>query len=149
MIAAASPWSTWTDSSAGTAPPSNVEIRRLGFVDLRQLYADAAFVVMPLVDVDFQAGITTILEAMAMERAVLCTRTPGQTDTIVDGRTGRYVAPGDVVALRRAITTLLDEPAEAQHLGQAARGWVVEHAGIDRYAERLSSEVDVLRRRGP
>jgi glycosyltransferase involved in cell wall biosynthesis len=149
VIAAASPWSTWTDSSAGTAPPSNVEIRRLGFVDLRQLYADAAFVVMPLVDVDFQAGITTILEAMAMERAVLCTRTPGQTDTIVDGRTGRYVPPGDVVALRQAITTLLDDPTEAQHLGQAGRGWVVEHAGIDRYAERLSSEVDVLRRRGP
>ena len=131
VIAAASPWSKWADSSAGAQPPANVDIRRLGFVDLRQLYADAAFVVMPLMDVDFQAGITTILEAMAMARAVVCTRTPGQTDTIVDGCSGVYVPPGDVGALRQAITTLLDDAPEAERLGEGGRRWVEEHATVE------------------
>jgi glycosyltransferase involved in cell wall biosynthesis len=145
VIAAASPWSTWTDSSAGIEAPANVEIRRLGFFDLRQLYADAEVVVMPLVDVDFQAGITTILEAMAMARPVVCTRTTGQSDTIVDGSTGVYVPSGDAAALREAILALLADRARARQLGERARRWVEEHATIERYAERLAIEVDALR----
>jgi glycosyltransferase involved in cell wall biosynthesis len=148
VIAAASPWSTWADSSTGTEPPANVDIRRLDLFDLRQLYADAAFVVMPLEEVDFQAGITTILEAMAMSRAVVCSRTAGQDDTIVEGETGRYVPPGDADALRSAIVALLDDPAEAERLGRGGRSWVEQHASIERYADRLAGWVAVLRSDG-
>jgi len=144
VIAAASPWSTWADSSAGTEPPANVDIRRLDLFDLRQLYADAAFVVMPLEEVDFQAGITTILEAMAMSRAVVCSRTAGQDDTVVEGETGRYVPPGDADALRSAIVALLDDPAEAERLGRGGRAWVEEHGGIEGYADRLAGWVAAL-----
>jgi glycosyltransferase involved in cell wall biosynthesis len=119
--------------------PPNVEVRAFNQYDLRQLYADCAFVVVPLQETDFQAGITTILEAMAMERAVVCSRTSGQTDTIVDGETGRYVPPGDPVALRQAIERLLADPDEAHRLGAAGRRWAVEHADIGRYADRLAA----------
>ncbi len=139
VLAAASPWSKREDTSAGLAIPSNVEVRGFNQYDLRQLYADCAFVVVPLQETDFQAGITTILEAMAMERAVVCSRTEGQTDTIVDGETGLYVPPGDSAALRRAIQRLLDDPDEAHLLGAAGRRWAVEHADIRRYAERLAA----------
>jgi glycosyltransferase involved in cell wall biosynthesis len=145
VIAAASPWSTWADSSEGVEPPANVEIRRFDLFELRQLYADAALVVMPLVEVDFQAGITTILEAMAMARAIVCTRTEGQTDTIEDDVTGVYVPPGDAAVLRRRIVELLDDPAGASRLGGAARTWVEQHAALDRYATGLAAEVAVLR----
>jgi glycosyltransferase involved in cell wall biosynthesis len=138
VIGAASPWSKWPDSSKGGAVPANVEIRQLGFQDLRQLYADCAFVVMPLEDVDFQAGITTILEAMSMQRTIVCTRTAGQTDTIVDGRTGVYVAPRDSAGLRAAITCLLEDPARADQLGRCARHWVERHATVEVYADRLA-----------
>jgi glycosyltransferase involved in cell wall biosynthesis len=144
VIAAASPWSKWTDSSSLVAPPPNVEIRRLGFVDLRRLYAEAQLVVMPLDDVDFQAGITTILEAMAMERAVICTRTRGQTDTLIDGSTGVYVPLGDVPALRDAVAELVARPAEADRLGRQGRRWVLEQASLDVYARRLGRELDAL-----
>ena len=73
-------------------------------------------VVVPLQETDFQAGITTILEAMSMARALVCTRTSGQTDTIVEGETGRYVPPGDAGALRAAIEDLLADPDEAARL---------------------------------
>ena len=97
---------------------------QLGFVDLRQLYADARFVVMPLHDVEFQAGVTTILEAMAMGKAVVCSRTRGQTDVIIDGATGVYVPPGDAAALRAAIRGLLDDPDRADEIGARGRRYV-------------------------
>jgi glycosyltransferase involved in cell wall biosynthesis len=142
-IAAISPWSKYTDSSAGLAVPPNVVASGYDLFDLRQLYADAAFVVVPLEDTDFQAGITTILEAMAMGKAVICTRTTGQTDVVVDGETGIYVPAGDPLALREAMSGLLADPAEAARLGANGRRWVVAHADIDRYVARLRELVEL------
>lgn len=144
VIAAASPWSKQPDSSAGRELPANVTVRRLDLFELRDLFASSSFVVMPLVDVDFQAGITTILEAMAMGLAVVCTRTAGQTDTIVDDETGVYVEPGDPSSLRSAIERLLADPEEARRLGANARRWVVANADVDRYVDALARVVDEL-----
>jgi glycosyltransferase involved in cell wall biosynthesis len=143
VIAAASPWSKQSDSTTGRTIPANVEIRRLNLFELREVYAASEFVVMPLYDVDFQAGITTILEGMAMARPIVCTRTPGQTDTVIDGETGVYVPPGDPMGLREAIVRLLDDPDETRRLGQSARKWVVEHADIEQYARSIAEFVGI------
>lgn len=137
VIAAASPWSKREDSTAGQAIPDHVTVRRFSQFELRQLYADSAFVVMPLHSVNFQAGVTAILEAMAMGRAVICTRTPGQTDIIVDGETGLYVPPGDPNALRATIVQLLADPERARRMGEAARRQVERELNLDCYVERL------------
>lgn len=144
VIAAASPWSRQADSTRSGSLPANVRVERLSLFDLRALYAGARFVVMPLVEVDFQAGITTILEAMSMGKAVVCSRTEGQTDALVDGVTGVYVPPGDPQALRRAIEGLLDDGAASDRIGAAARAWVVEHADIERYADLVGGVVASL-----
>jgi glycosyltransferase involved in cell wall biosynthesis len=141
VVAAVSPWSKRADSSAGLDIPPNVEVRGFDLFELRRLYADASVVVVPLQETDFQAGITTILEAMAMGRAVVCTRTTGQTDTVIDGVNGVYVPTGDVRALRAAIEELLVDPAAADRLGAAGQGWVREHADIDVYVARLADLV--------
>jgi glycosyltransferase involved in cell wall biosynthesis len=138
VIAAASPWSRRADTSRDRPIPSNVRVERFDLAALRSLYASSRFVVVPLVDVDFQAGITTVLEAMAMGRPVVVTRTAGQTDTIVDGLTGRYVPPGDADALRQVIVELLGDRATCDRMGQAARAWAVEHAELDRYVDALA-----------
>jgi glycosyltransferase involved in cell wall biosynthesis len=140
-IAAVSPWSKYQDSSAGLDVPANVTARGYDLFELRQLYADAAFVVVPLEDTDFQAGITTILEAMAMGKAVVCTLTRGQTDVVVDGENGLSVPPGDPVALRQAIERLLADPAEAARFGGNGRRWVEEHADLDAYVAQLATLV--------
>ena len=142
VIAAASPWSKRKNEAGDMEVPPNVEVCRLGFADLRQLYGDADVVVMPLHDVEFQAGITTILEAMAMGRPVVCTRTRGQTDVIVDGATGVYVPPGDAERLRAAVEQLLDDRERATELGAAARKYVVEECDVRVYAKRLAEVVD-------
>jgi glycosyltransferase involved in cell wall biosynthesis len=140
-IAAASPWSKRSDSTQDQAIPENVAVRRFSQFDLRQLYADSRFMVMPLHNVEFQAGVTAILEAMAMGRAVICTRTPGQTDVVVDGETGLYVPPGDPSALRTAIERLLANPDEAERMGQAGRRLVEQSMSLDCYVERLRTFV--------
>ncbi len=141
VIAAASPWAKQPDTTAGQTIPPNVTVQRFNQYDLRQLYADSRFLVMPLYNVDFQAGVTAILEAMAMGRAVICSRTPGQTDVVVEGETGLYVAPGDAAALRTAIQSLLDNPAAAQRMGQAGRALVEREMSLEQYAERLNRHV--------
>jgi glycosyltransferase involved in cell wall biosynthesis len=138
VIAAASPWSKRSDSTEGQQIPENVEVRRFSQFELRQLYADSRFLVMPLENVEFQAGITAILEAMAMERAVICSRIPGQTDAVIDGETGMYVPQGDPEALRTAMEHLLQNPEEATRMGKAARKVVLQHMSLDRYVERLT-----------
>jgi glycosyltransferase involved in cell wall biosynthesis len=137
VIAAASPWSKRSDTTTGQSIPDNVTVRRFNQYELRQVYADSRFLVMPLYSVNFQAGVTAILEAMAMGKAVICSQTPGQTDVVVHEKTGLYVPPGDAGALRAAIQYLLDHPDEAERMGQAGRRRIEEEMNLDHYVARL------------
>lgn len=141
VIAAASPWSRRSDSTSGHAIPANVRVQKFSQYELRQLYADSAFLVMPLAEVDFQAGVTAILEALAMERAVICSRTPGQTDVIVEAQHGLYVPPGDAAALRAAIERLLADPELSVRLGRQGRRLMNERMSLDCYVEALAQHV--------
>jgi glycosyltransferase involved in cell wall biosynthesis len=138
VIAAASPWSKRADTTAQAEIPQNVTVRRFSQFELREQYAACQFVVMPLYDVNFQAGVTTILEAMAMGKAVICSRTQGQTDIIVDGESGIYVPPGDAAAMQAAIVRLLENPDEAERMGRNGRARVLSELSLDCYVKRLA-----------
>jgi glycosyltransferase involved in cell wall biosynthesis len=121
-IAAASPW-TKHDPLADRALPPNVVRRRMGYAELRELYDRSEFVVVPLHDVDFQAGSLVMYEAMAMGKAVIASRTAAHRygDIVRDGETGLLVPPGDVSALRQAVIRLHENPTEAARLGANGR----------------------------
>jgi glycosyltransferase involved in cell wall biosynthesis len=136
-IAAGSPWIASELRAPGALPPT-VEWRRYPRFELRDLYARAAVAVVPIVENDYQTGISTILEMMAMGKCVIATRTRGQTDTIVDGATGIYVPPGDREALRRALQRVLSNAGEAERIGRAARHFVETEASLDRFVERVT-----------
>jgi glycosyltransferase involved in cell wall biosynthesis len=110
-------------------------------LDLRLMYARARLVVVPLHDVDYDAGVTTITEAMAMGKAVVATRTRGQVDIIRDGENGIYVPPGDTAALRTAVRHLLDHPDDADRMGRAGRALVESRHTLDRWVRDV---VDVI-----
>lgn len=143
-LGASSPWSKHRNETEKRELPSNVSARRYEYVELRQLYADSSFIVVPLYDNDFQAGITTILEAMAMGKAVITTRTKGQIDTIKDGINGIYVPVGDVAALRTAVVRLLDNPTEAERLGSQARKDLLDGMTLDHWTDRISSAINKI-----
>ncbi len=129
--------------------PRNFEV--LGTLDrasLRELYARATVVVVPVLPTDFQAGVTTLLEAMAMGKAVVVTATDGQRDIVDDGETGVLVPPGDPGALRDAVRRLLDDTGERARLGRNARRAVESRFSLDVYATTLAAHLDELAEAG-
>jgi glycosyltransferase involved in cell wall biosynthesis len=122
--------------------PPNVAIHnQLSQLALRELYSRSRFVVVPLHDADFDAGVTTICESMAMGKALIVTRTRGQVDVIRDGVQGLYVPPGDPRALRQAIEYLLGNPEEAERMGRAGRDLAEERHALDKYVPRVAAIV--------
>lgn len=157
-IAAGSHWSSRRNNFGKGDIPRNVAVTSLSYRELRESYAGAHFVVVPLHDVDFQAGIITILEAMAMGKCVVVSQTRGQSGVVSgplmrDGRlqdigenawhdrTGIYVPPGDDAALRQTITYLLDRPDVARRMGEAGRAFIESHLSLDHFVERMSAVI--------
>lgn len=73
-----------------------------------------------------------LLEAMAMELAVVSTPVSGIPEVVHHGGTGLIVPPDDVGALADALARLLADPGLRRHLGMAARRWVTEHFDNER-----------------
>jgi glycosyltransferase involved in cell wall biosynthesis len=121
--------------------PANVWAGFASYVQLRDLYARAAVVAVPLLENDFQAGVTTMLEAMAMGKAIVVSATSGQRDVIEDGVTGLTVPPGDSRKLRDAIRFLLDSPSERRRLGRNAREAFEARFTLDHYARALLNQM--------
>lgn len=158
-IAAGSLWSTRKKNFVAADIPENVAVGRLQYPGLRAMYAAAHFVVVPLHDVDFQAGIITILEAMSMAKGVIVSRTAGQTGAVSGPlvrngefleigehswpeRTGLFVQPGDVASLRHAIEHLRAHPDQARAMGEAARRHVEAEFTVEHFVERMAALID-------
>lgn len=127
--------------ATGGLPP-NVRLRhKLPWKELRALYGRSRFVVIPMRDVEYNAGVTALVEAMAMGKAVVVTRTRGLADLIRDGEQGIYVPPGDATALREAVEYLAAHPEEAARMGRAGRALVEERHTMDACIARLTALV--------
>lgn len=133
--------STWMPPDAADADmrwPANVDIRSYGdYANLRGLYARARFVVVPLHPAQHACGYAVVAEAMAMQRAVIVTRTDIPPDFLVPGITGLFTEPGDVAGLNATIQRLLDAPGEAAAMGRRAREAMQADHSLERYCERL------------
>jgi glycosyltransferase involved in cell wall biosynthesis len=116
-------------------------VRELDYQQLRTHYARARLVVIPLLAVDFPAGITTLLEAMAMGKAVIVAGS-GLDDWMVDRQTAVRVPARDPAALRTAIRRLLAESAERRRLGANAREAVCAHWSTPAFAARLAGHLE-------
>ena len=119
----------------------NAMVLRADHTSLREWYARAAVVVVPLLPNDFQAGVTTLLEAMAMGKPVIVSATEGQRDIVVNGETGILVPPSDEVALRQAIAGLLGDARERTRLGRNARRAVEEQFSLDGYVDAIAASL--------
>jgi glycosyltransferase involved in cell wall biosynthesis len=133
-------WVTAVES-ANNIPP-NVTVGKKTSMELRKLYARSRFVVIPLLPSDTDNGITCILEAFAMGKPVICSRTRGQVDVIKEGETGFFVPVGDPVALQKAILRLWENPDEAERMGEAARKYIEEHQTLDKFVGDVKHVVE-------
>jgi glycosyltransferase involved in cell wall biosynthesis len=141
FVAAGSVHSPAATSRQPVAWPVNFRHGFADFLELRDLYARARVVVVPLIETDFQAGVTTALEAMAMGKAVVVTATKGQIGVVRHGLNGITVPPGDAQELRDAVAYLLGRPDERRRLGEAARQSVLDVYSLEGYAASLAGHM--------
>ncbi len=126
----------------GARAEANVTEGRMSLIELRELYARSRFVVVPLLHSDTDNGVTVILEAMAMGKPVICSRTRGQVDVVQEGVTGLYVPVGDAAALRTAILWLWNEPLRAEQMGRSARAYVEKHHTLEKFTATTRSAAE-------
>lgn len=129
---------------AGLRLPANVELRRgLSYVELRELYAGAACVVIPTRRDGYPygseaSGLTAFLEASACGRPVVASERAILRDYVEPERTGLLAPPEEPEALRAALEGALGDRVLATELGGAARAAVEERFTTRHFAERLA-----------
>ena len=101
--------------------PSNVALM---YEVSREFYLDqlrrCTLVALPLLQTERSTGQVVMLEAMALGKPVVTTRSPGTVDYIRDGANGRLVPVGDTAALAGAVNALLADPPHARALAETA-----------------------------
>lgn len=144
FVAAASVHSPGAHWSRPDQWPSNFQHKAVDFVTLRDWYARARVVVIPLLQTNFQAGVTALLEAMAMGKAVIVTTNRTHRELVDDGINAILVPPSDAAALKTAIRGLLDDPEERRRLGAAARAKVESSYDLKAYCATLARHIREL-----
>jgi glycosyltransferase involved in cell wall biosynthesis len=74
----------------------------------------------------------TILEALAVGRAVVTTHAPGCSETVVDGWNGFLVPPRDVAALVAALQRFIDDPSLISSMARSSRILAEERFDVQR-----------------
>ena len=108
--------------------------------DVRPAIANCSVYVLP----SYREGTPrSVLEAMAMARAIITTDAPGCRETVTDGDNGFLVAARDAEALEAVMQRFVDEPelvagmgarsrqiAEEQYDVNAVNADIIRHAGL-------------------
>jgi phosphatidylinositol alpha-1,6-mannosyltransferase len=77
------------------------------------------------------------LEAMAHGKPVVGPRVGAPAEFIRSGEHGLLVDPTDSREVAEALIELLEDPARARRMGDAAREWVTREFSFDKFCERL------------
>lgn len=117
---------------------------RISFPELRALYAQCAFVVVPLKTTLNVSGVGSILEAMAMGKAVVMNANPPVMDYVSADETALVAPVGDVVAFRECIQRLVMQPSLAATLGAAGRHRAESLYAPRAFAARMGHELHQL-----
>jgi glycosyltransferase involved in cell wall biosynthesis len=86
---------------------------------------------------DFEGTPLSVLEYMALGKAIVATRVGGTPALLSDGTHGVLVEPRDPGALASAIDALLRDPDRRRRLGEAAAARQREQFGLDAMVTRL------------
>lgn len=108
--------------------------------DVRPAITDASVYVLP----SYREGTPrTVLEAMAMGRAIITTDAPGCRETVVDGDNGFLVPVKSVDALVEAMTRFIEEPELAARMGKRSREIAVEKYDVHKVNAVMLKEMGI------
>jgi glycosyltransferase involved in cell wall biosynthesis len=144
VIGAGSPWSKFRYDRPDESLPENVTVSSYTPPQMRELYRLAELVVVPVIPTLRACGMNVVLEAWAMQKPVIASRTAGLASYIDDGQTGLFVEPRNAEALRGKISYALSHPEEARVWG--LNGWqrINTELNLDRYLNEITTAADSL-----
>jgi hypothetical protein len=121
----------------------NFEAKRLTYAELLQKYyarSAASLIILTQDDAQYTAiGFTEIVEAMAMARPIILTRTgalPTEIDVEKHG-IGIFVSPNDPASLAAAIDHIASNPRDGEAMGRNARRLAETYYNTARYGRAL------------
>lgn len=118
--------------------PCNVELHEsIPINKLKELIAKSRFVVIPLPYYKYSYGQMTLLQSMAMGKAVIVTKVPGVIDYVTPGKDALFVGLYDVSDMRQKIELLLNNPSLVERLGKQARETIVQRFNEKHMAENV------------
>jgi len=88
---------------------------------LKDFISHSRFAVLPLPYHAHSHGQFSLLESMAMGKAVIVSRVPGITDYVEEGKTAILYEPYNAEDLKEKVQFLLSNPQEAKRIGREAR----------------------------
>lgn len=110
--------------------------------DVRPFLANCSAYVLPSY---YREGIPrTILEAMAIGRAVITTNCPGCRDTVEQGKNGFIVEPRNARDLAEAMEKLIESPDDIHQMGEAAHQLARERFEVHAINRLLLGEMGLL-----
>jgi glycosyltransferase involved in cell wall biosynthesis len=120
--------------------PRNVTVEvDLPFDAMRLRLGEARLVALPVRENSYSGATTVLLQAMALEKPVVVTRTSAIATGygLVDGENCRLVAPGDEEGFERALAGVLRDDLHSRALGVSARATVERELSWERYVGRI------------
>ncbi len=121
-------------------PSDRVEVLRDCYgMDYLETLAKAKIVVIPLAVDDVSAGQMVLLQAFALHKPVIITRTSPTEDYATDGVEVLMVPLGDVAALRAALQRLLNDADLRRRLRENGARRFIECNSVEAYLQPLLS----------
>jgi len=123
----------------GLVPPNVIIETDIPLKQVRDRLAGARVVALPVRDNSYTGATTVLLQAMAMGKPVVVSRTRAIAKgyELEDGVNCRLVEPGDAEALERGVLDLLADAGAAASLGARARKTVERDLSWERYTNTL------------
>ncbi len=111
---------------------------------LKEILADARFMVLPLPYFEYSFGQMTLLQAMSMGKAVIVTEVPGISDYVQDGHNALLVRPHDWEDLKDKMELLLNDERVIEKLGGNARRSILDKYNEEELAKGMYLAINDL-----
>ncbi|MBW4543918.1 MAG: glycosyltransferase family 4 protein [Symplocastrum torsivum CPER-KK1] len=112
----------------------------ISYVEMLAEYRKAYAVAIPLKNVpNSLIGLTSLIEAMAMSKAVIMTRNNYIDIDIEKEGIGIWVEPGDVQGWQQAVSYLFAHPSETKEMGNRARRLCEQKYNLEIFSSKLAS----------
>lgn len=127
----------------GTVPPNVTILTNVPFPEISRHLAAARVIALPCRENTYSSGTTTLLQAMAIAKAVVVSRTGAILNGyhLEDTANCRLVPPGSQQALANSIQELLDDASLRSRIGTAARQTVEMHLTWNRYVSSMAAVI--------